>query len=764
MTANARDSHWIASEFSPLELRISEQTGLPTALRSDPAGLAIEVEAEASMVVGGGEERHPLGGLAYPGAQHDSRLRIRGDVTSQLVPDGRAFTVPVELGGWLGEATYTFRADTPALTWSWTWRPGTEARELRSFGVHLALRTSDTGNWLVNAPGNRLRRDLPLHDLPESTSVAPIGGTGGSVAVLTATETDSAATVVLWPRSRDEIGGSRLSVVDGELRLSHETGLAAAALDGVELRQDGIALDVLGQDWDEVGRQVPRWFDDLGIRTPTDAPSWTTGATIYEAQIGTSIFAGGSWTYSPYPTVADLYADLPRVAELGFDTIQVMPHQPFPSYNVMDYDDVDLSYGDEVMLKRVIDWCHARGIKVILDVLLHGVIDQESITEAADAVRRGDWADLVRADAEQIDRLKLTDIEQRDLSWSRHILDFEQAWHEGSPKRHPLCEAHPEWFCTDTVGRIIGIYTKAFDMANPQWQDYFSDAMASLVQRLGIDGFRFDAPTYNSFPNWSARTRSRASLQPLGSVGLFARLRRRLHAIDPELMMYTEPNGPLLRQSMDLNYNYDETWLPAALFNPDDPRYTGGVHSGADLARWLQDRDRTLPTGSVTAHHIDSHDTFWWPMPGRKWRREQFGIDAARALMQAFALSGGPYMMFVGGEIGMEESITRVNTIRRQRPELAHGSHDFGAPRTEHAELFTVTHHLPESWSTVIVNMSSSEVEAELPGLRDVAGPITDLLLDAQHPLDWDPGEPLAFGPYQARVLTGEAITAPDSP
>src|SRR5699024_12574200 len=65
-------------------------------------------------------------------------------------------------------------------------------------------------------------------------------------------------------------------------------------------------------------------------------------------------------------------------------------------------------------------------------------------------------------------------------------------------------------------------------------------------------------------------------LQQLGAVDLFGKIRARLHALRPDLMMYTEPNGVLLRQSMDLNYNYDETWLPASVYEAADPRYRGG--------------------------------------------------------------------------------------------------------------------------------------------------------------------------------------------
>jgi hypothetical protein len=316
--------------------------------------------------------------------------------------------------------------------------------------------------------------------------------------------------------------------------------------------------------------------------------------------------------------------------------------------------------------------------------------------------------------------LSLSVAEQGDLSWSRHIIDFEQFWRDGSPPVHPLTESEPQWFCRDSSGKIIGVYTKAFDMSNPDWQRYFGAKAAMLVRELHIDGFRFDAPGYNCFPNWSIRTRSRASVQELGALPGFRDLRRMLHRIDPDLMLYTEPNGPLWRRSMDINYNYDETWLPDSLLGRGGDHPPSRVRHARDLARWFANRDATLPGGSVTAHHLDSHDTFWWPLPGLKWRREQIGLDASCALMTALALAGGPFMMFVGGETGMDDAVRQVNRLRSQRPELARGDHEFGLDGLTSDHLFVVRHRLESERSVLLVNLSGQplveDLSEQLPG------------------------------------------------
>jgi glycosidase len=341
-----------------------------------------------------------------------------------------------------------------------------------------------------------------------------------------------------------------------------------------------------------------------------------------------------------------------------------MPRQPYPSYNVHDYWNIDISYGPIELVKELVRSCHKRGIRVILDVLLHGVLDQESIQAAADGVRSGPFAELLASETSDSFGSDVKDWQNYLVAWSRHIADFEPYWKAGSPPVSPLIAEHPDWFCRDSNGNVSGVYTKAFDARNRDWQNYFTSAMSFLMTELDIDGFRFDAPTYNDFANWAPWARGRASTSQLACVGLFERLRPVLKRINNDALLYTEPSGHALRRSMDLNYNYDEQWLLTSLANPETAT-PWGVSTGKGLARWMRDRDAVLPKGSLTAHHIDSHDTFWWPSWGKKWRREQFAIEQVRLLTIMFAGLPGPMMMFSGGEIGIEDLLPALALVKR---------------------------------------------------------------------------------------------------
>jgi glycosidase len=518
--------------------------------------------------------------------------------------------------------------------------------------------------------------------------------------------------------------------------------------------------------------QLVSWFPVVGIASPADTPDWVPNASIFEVQIGTSRFWNG-WDYSPYPTMRDLYNDLGRIAGLGFDCIQIMPRQPFPSYNVYDYDNVAISYGDEADLVALVDAAHELGIKVILDILMHGVIDAEIIHRTADRVRNGPYFERLNEGTEIVANDDFTAYQGQDylVAWSRHILDFEEDWAGGSPGSHPLVDEHPEWFMRNSDGEIFGVYTKAFDVANLDWQRYFTESALNLVKRLGVDGFRFDAPTYNEFPNWSAATEKRASASELGAVSYFQRLRYDMRQLAPDAVMYTEPSGILFRQSMDITYNYDEHWLFQSVLRPDFSleRNPLGVRDAADLAAWFRNKAAALPAGAITARHIDSHDSFWWPLPGFKWRREQYGIEATRAILAIWSLSGGVYMTFIGGETDLEDDIRKVHRLRREYPEFRSGEVNFDAVRVGDRGIYAISRFHEGSASLLLVNLTRSTIETSIEVDTEVLGiaagsdyTVTDSwtgdVVATNGSYSWS-GEALGsftqvFAPWQVRVLT----------
>lgn len=236
--------------------------------------------------------------------------------------------------------------------------------------------------------------------------------------------------------------------------------------------------------------------------------------------------------------------------------------------------------------------------------------------------------------------------------------------------------------------------------------------MMNLINGYDIDGFRFDAPTYNLFANWAPWARARAFMSPLGCIPLFVDMRHDMREAKPDSLLYTEPSGHLLRRSMDVNYNYDEQWLVSALMKGNHAERS--VRNGRDFMLWIQDRDDFLPVGSQTAHHIDSHDTFWWPQWGKKWRREQYSLEAVCSLAATFLALDGPYMMFTGGEEGIQEELAELLNFRNDHAAQWAQRGTFDTECDPTGSLIVVSRSANGKSVVSIVNPSSNKVD--IPG------------------------------------------------
>jgi hypothetical protein len=644
------------------QLVVDEGTGLLTSLiyRGNSRKREVAISSEITLLIDGSERRAATGGLEYFDTTSIQDSKATSKPKQSVTNDGIEWRIGAKLGGVSVEYRYALNRKGPACTAAVSFI-GNQQVLVRNFSLSLSLNLPKDA-WKVQIPGNGLRNFVPIQSVTTGVGVSPLGGLRGSSGLILAIS-DKNGCVAVWPDNRVEIPLVEFAgTAENSFRVNIDSNFGSdlKVVNSVELPIFSADLSV--NNWQEFPEIFDGWLRAKSITSPNNPPSWINGSMIYEAQVGFSVF-NEKYTYSPYPEVSDLIADLDRVKAMGFTCIQLMPRQPYPSYNIHDYWDIDTSYGPKDLMIELVKQCHSRGIKIILDILLHGVLDKEIIKKAADGVRNGPYANLISEDTADSFAADVNDWDNYLIAWSRHILDFEKYWYEGSPAVSQLIEEHPDWFYRDSAGNVQGVYTKAFDASNRDWQNYFIDACRFLMTELDVDGFRFDAPSYNDFPNWADWSRGRAGASALGCLGLFERLRPVMKSIKSDSLLYTEPSGHSFRQSMDLNYNYDEQWLVTAICD-SNARTPWGIAHAKDLAGWFESRNAMLPHGSVTAHHIDSHDTFWWPSWGKKWRREQFTLAQVKLLTLVFATLPGPFMMFSGGEEGIEELLPQISKAK----------------------------------------------------------------------------------------------------
>jgi len=689
------------------QFEVDDKTGLLTGLTyTSPAGLrSVSFQTTLNIQSGGGEKRSATGGLEYFDCKNQSAVTTTGEPIYGQGINGINWHQPISIGSIRAELIYRLDRQSAAASLA-IYFPGGQVELIRDINLAFQIKLpADT--WLVNMPGNGLRKDLPISTLNTEVGISPVGGLRGSSSVVHLGSKNNGQ-LAIWPNNRIEIPQLTLkNNGDNQVQLKIDTNFGSdlSKITGVELEICKIDLSV--PQYDQFAPVFQDWLRRDGYVSPNNPPKWIDGAMIYEAQIGFSVFNEVNH-YSPYPQVRYLINDLDQISEFGFTCIQLMPKQPYPSYNIHDFWDIDTSYGNKAEIKELVEKAHKLGIKVILDILLHGVLDKESIKIAADGVRSGPFAELISSETGDSFNSDVKDWHNYLIAWSRHILDFEKYWYEGSPVVSPLIAEHPDWFYRNSKGEVQGVYTKAFDARNSSWQDYFINACKFLMNELNVDGFRFDAPSYNDFPNWATWARGRAGASALGCLGLFDRLRPVMKKINPQSLLYTEPSGHVFRQAMDLNYNYDEQWLVTSL-SDEKAQTAWGIRCAKDLASWVAERDKFLPIGSMTAHHIDSHDTFWWPSWGKKWRREQFDITKVKLLTLIFGSLPGPFMMFSGGEIGIEQLLPKLAAVKRSKIWLT-GEINWWTKATDPDGLFAISRSLDKQVSASLVNFTDKEL------------------------------------------------------
>jgi glycosidase len=420
----------------------------------------------------------------------------------------------------------------------------------------------------------------------------------------------------------------------------------------------------------EALRRFQHSWDEAGVRRIGTTPAWGKDARIYEAQIGPNRWAARP--YDPYPDIADLTSDLPRIAALGFNIVELMPHQVYPDYSVHDYLDIDTQYAREKDLRKMITRAHELGLKVLLDVVMHGVIDKRT----PKIVGRFDV--------------------------------------------HPYITAHPDWFSYNEDGSMAKTYTWAFDHASPSFQDFIVRVHEEYVRRLDVDGFREDALTWNSFPNWAKDLPRLGYESFFASVPMFEKVRRRLLSVKPELLFYTETQGPLYDSCFDLSYNYDEQPFYQALLSLLSKRgYVAGRPlprkiTAREMAQWLDMRRLAFPAGWRKVHHVDSHDSYTWGGLGM-FRKEAFGVEGARLLFAFCAFLDGGIMNYAGAEKGSEEFYRKVLAVRESTPALREGMCDYLAVRPASDRVLAPLRRLGSDWALPVLSFSAEPIRTALP-------------------------------------------------
>lgn len=203
---------------------------------------------------------------------------------------------------------------------------------------------------------------------------------------------------------------------------------------------------------------------------------WYKDAVFYEVQVRAFCDSNGDGKGD----LAGLTSKLDYLQALGVDTIWMLPIFPSPlrddGYDVADYTSIHSHFGDLEDFKALLEAAHARGLRVLVELVVNHTSDQHPWFQASrdpnhpEHAKYRDW--YVWSDTDdQYRGVRIIFLDTEPSNWSYDPVRGQYFWHRFFSHQPDLNYDNPE-------------VQRAMLKAVQYWID------------LGVDGFRVDAPPY----------------------------------------------------------------------------------------------------------------------------------------------------------------------------------------------------------------------------------------------------------------------------
>jgi maltose alpha-D-glucosyltransferase/alpha-amylase len=205
-----------------------------------------------------------------------------------------------------------------------------------------------------------------------------------------------------------------------------------------------------------------------------DDPLWYKDAIIYQVHVK-SFFDANNDGVGDFP---GLIAKLDYIAGLGVDTIWLLPFYPSPrrddGYDIADYRNVHPDYGTLADVRRFIQGAHARGIRVVTELVINHTSDQHPWFQRARRAKPGSnyrnyyvWSDTDKKYA----GTRIIFIDSEPSNWTHDPVANAYYWHRFYSHQPDLNFDNPA-----VMREVLQVMRFWLDM--------------------GIDGLRLDAVPY----------------------------------------------------------------------------------------------------------------------------------------------------------------------------------------------------------------------------------------------------------------------------
>ncbi len=371
---------------------------------------------------------------------------------------------------------------------------------------------------------------------------------------------------------------------------------------------------------------VPPAQHAAALPTPTSQPrlEWARGATFYEIFVRSFADSDGDGIGDLRGLTSRLDylndGDPSTTSDLGIGAIWLMPVFSSPSYHgydTSDYYAIHPQYGTMEDFQALIAAAHARGIRVILDLVINHTSSRHPwFVESSSSPRapKHDW-----------------------YVWRTDDPGWRQPW-GGGPTWHPLNGAY-----------YYGVFSRGMpDLNLENWSVREEvKAIASFWLERGADGFRLDAARHLIEDGPGEQ-----QCNTPGTHAFWKEFAAHVRAIAPEALLVGEnwtSTGDIARffGSTEALAGGDE--LPMSFNFPLAGSILRAVRSGdpAPIVATLADVARAYPAGVLDGTFLSNHDT---PRVATELGSDPARLRSAAALL--LTLPGSPFLYY-GEEIGL---------------------------------------------------------------------------------------------------------------
>ena len=364
------------------------------------------------------------------------------------------------------------------------------------------------------------------------------------------------------------------------------------------------------------------WTDEAFMKQAPAAP------LIYEAHIGMAQDKEGIGTYQEF---ADNI--LPRIAKLGYNTVQLMAVQEHPYYGSFGYQVTNFFaaahwYGAPDGLKYLVNKAHSLGIRVLLDVV-H--------SHACPNVGEG--------------------LQMQDGTDDQYFIPGDRGW-------------HPAWG------------TRLFNYARPEVLHFLLSNLKFWQTEYHFDGFRFDGVTSmiyhdhglgSAFTNYDMYFNMNTDIEAINYLQLANEL---IHEVNPNAVTVSEdmsgmPGMCLPIEQGGIGFDYrlamgepdywikllkdvrDEDWNMNALWHEMTTR-----RPQEKVIGYCESHDQALVGDKTIIFRLIDKEMYWSMDKGSQNLLVDRGIALHKMIrLVTLATCGGGYLNFMGNEFGHPEWI-----------------------------------------------------------------------------------------------------------